>query len=413
MSEMMKVDRTTFDEVMVPNYAPGKIIPVRGSGSRFWDQNGDEYLDFGGGIAVNVLGHAHPELVHALTEQAKKIWHLSNVLTNEPALRLGKKLTDATFAERVFYANSGAEANEAALKLARRYAWDKAQAAGKENDKYEIIALYNSFHGRTLFTVSVGGQEKYTEGFRPVPEGIKHVPFNDLAALRAAISDKTCAVMMEPMQGEGGILPAEKAFIEGARALCDAHDALLIFDEIQTGMGRTGNLYAYMHYGVEPDILTTAKALGGGFPIGAMLTRAEIAKSLAVGTHGSTYGGNPLACAVAEKVIDIVNTPDLLGSVHKKGEMLKDALERINRNHGIFKDIRGLGLLIGAELVDAWQGRAKEFVAAALDQHLMILVAGPNVLRFAPALNISEEEIATGMERLEVAVQSLLNKENS
>lgn len=413
MSELLNVDRTTFDQVMVPNYAPGKIIPVRGSGSRFWDQEGDEYLDFGGGIAVNVLGHAHPELVHALTEQAKKIWHLSNVLTNEPALRLAKKLTDATFAERVFFANSGAEANEAALKLARRYAWDKAEKAGVRDEKFEIVAFYNSFHGRTLFTVSVGGQEKYTEGFRPTPEGIKHVPYNDLEALKAVVSSRTCAVIMEPILGEGGILPSDKAFMEGVRALCDEHDALLIFDEVQTGMGRTGKLFAYMHYGIEPDVLTSAKSLGGGFPVSAMLTRTDIAKALAVGTHGSTYGGNPLACAVAERVLDIVNTPETLNGVSRKGELMKEALSRINQKHRIFKEIRGMGLLIGAELVDSWQGRAKEFVAAALDQHLMILVAGPNVLRFAPALNISDEEIEVGMMRLESAIDTLLKNETS
>src|SRR3990167_7003053 len=260
------VQRADFDQVMVPNYAPAAFIPVRGAGSRVWDQSGRELIDFAGGIAVNVLGHAHPALVKALTEQANKIWHVSNVFTNEPALRLAHKLVDATFAERVFLANSGAEANDAAFKLARRYASD---VYGPE--KFEIIAATNSFHGRTLFTVTVGGQPKYSDGFGPKIEGISHIPYYDIDALKVAVSDKTCAVVLEPIQGEGGVLPAEQAYLEGARQLCNEHNALLIFDEVQTGMGRSGELFAYMHYGVTPDILSSAKSLGGGFPIGAML----------------------------------------------------------------------------------------------------------------------------------------------
>ncbi|MBO4967816.1 MAG: acetylornithine/succinyldiaminopimelate transaminase, partial [Pseudomonas sp.] len=297
--EQAPVQRADFDQVMVPNYAPAAFIPVRGAGSRVWDQAGRELIDFAGGIAVNVLGHAHPALVGALTEQANTLWHVSNVFTNEPALRLAKKLVDSTFAERVFFCNSGAEANEAAFKLARRVAHDRFGS-----EKYEIIAALNSFHGRTLFTVNVGGQSKYSDGFGPKITGITHVPFNDLDALKAAISDKTCAVVLEPIQGEGGVLPAEQAYLQGARELCDQHNALLVFDEVQTGMGRTGELFAYMHYGVTPDILTSAKSLGGGFPIAAMLTTEALAKHLVVGTHGTTYGGNPLACAVGNAVID-------------------------------------------------------------------------------------------------------------
>jgi acetylornithine/N-succinyldiaminopimelate aminotransferase len=285
---MDKVTRQTFNEVMVPNYQPAELIPVRGAGSRFWDQQDREYVDFAGGIAVNVLGHCHPQLVAALQAQSQKLWHLSNVMTNEPALRLAQKLCEATFAERVFFCNSGAEANEAALKLARRHAHTRPR-------KNEIISFLNAFHGRTLFTVSVGGQEKYTRGFEPLPGAITHLPFNDLAALESAISERTCAVILEPIQGEGGILPADPAFVRGARALCDRHGALLIFDEIQTGVGRTGTLYAYEGLGVTPDVLTTAKGIGGGFPLGAMLTTAAIAESLPFGSHGSTYGGYALA----------------------------------------------------------------------------------------------------------------------
>ncbi|MDE1168999.1 MAG: aspartate aminotransferase family protein [Pseudomonas sp.] len=400
--EHAQVQRADFDQVMVPNYAPAAFIPVRGEGSRVWDQAGRELVDFSGGIAVNTLGHAHPALVGALTEQANKLWHVSNVFTNEPALRLAHKLVDATFAERVFFCNSGAEANEAAFKLARRVAFDRFG-----EDKYEIIAATNSFHGRTLFTVSVGGQPKYSDGFGPKITGITHVPYNDLDALKAAVSDKTCAVVLEPIQGEGGVLPADQAYLEGARALCDQFNALLVFDEVQSGMGRSGELFAYMHYGVTPDILSSAKSLGGGFPIGAMLTTEALAKHLAVGTHGTTYGGNPLACAVAEAVIDVINTPQVLGGVKAKHERFKARLEQIGERYGVFTEVRGMGLLIGCVLSDAWKGKAKDFFNAAEKHDLMILQAGPDVVRFAPSLVVEDADIDEGLNRFEKAVASL------
>ena len=400
--EHAHVARADFDQVMVPNYAPAGFIPVRGAGSRVWDQSGRELLDFAGGIAVNVLGHCHPALVAALTEQANSMWHISNVFTNEPALRLAHKLVDATFADRVFFCNSGAEANEAAFKLARRVAFDKF---GEE--KCEIIAATNSFHGRTLFTVSVGGQPKYSDGFGPKIQGITHVPYNDLAALKAAISDKTCAVVLEPIQGEGGVLPAEQAYLEGARALCDAHNALLVFDEVQTGMGRSGELFAYMHYGVTPDILSSAKSLGGGFPIGAMLTTNELAKHLAVGTHGTTYGGNPLACAVGEAVIDIVNTPEVLAGVKAKSARFKAKLEQIGQQYGVFSEVRGLGLLLGCVLSEAWKGKAKAVLDAAAVEGLLVLQASPDVVRFAPSLVVEDSDIDEGLARFERAVAKL------
>ncbi|MEH6823651.1 MAG: aspartate aminotransferase family protein [Motiliproteus sp.] len=397
------VTRSTFDQVMVPNYAPQAIIPVRGKGSRVWDQQGNEYIDFAGGIAVNALGHCHPRLVETLKQQADQLWHLSNVYTNEPALRLARQLTEKTFADRVFFCNSGAEANEAAFKLARKYGFDNF---GPE--KNEIISFTQSFHGRTLFTVTVGGQPKYREGFEPVPGGITHVPFNDLDALKAAISDRTCAVVMEPIQGEGGIIAADPAFARGVRELCDQHNALLVFDEIQTGVGRTGDLYAYMGLGVIPDVLTSAKALGGGFPIGAMLATAKAAESLGFGTHGSTYGGNPLACAVAETVLDIIDTPEVLQGVAQRRALFVAELEKINEKHGIFTEIRGPGLLIGAELVEAWHGQGGKFLAAAHEEGLMLLVAGPQVLRMTPSLIITEAEIRDGMQRLESAVAKVI-----
>ncbi|MDX1368583.1 aspartate aminotransferase family protein [Pseudomonas sp.] len=396
------VQRADFDQVMVPNYAPAGFIPVRGAGSRVWDQSGRELIDFTGGIAVNALGHCHPALVAALTEQANTLWHISNVFTNEPALRLAHKLIDATFAERVFFCNSGAEANEAAFKLARRVAFDRFG-----EDKYEIIAATNSFHGRTLFTVSVGGQPKYSDGFGPKIQGISHVPYNDIEALRAAVSAKTCAVVLEPIQGEGGVLPADLAYLQAARELCDQHDALLIFDEVQTGMGRSGSLFAYQHYGVIPDILSSAKSLGGGFPIGAMLTSEALAKHLVVGTHGTTYGGNPLACAVAEAVIDVINTPQVLAGVKAKQQRFKTTLERFGEQYGVFSQVRGLGLLIGAVLSDAWKGKAKAILDAAAAQGVMVLQAGPDVVRFAPSLVVEEVDIDEGLARFERALVQL------
>ncbi|MBK8755301.1 MAG: aspartate aminotransferase family protein [Candidatus Competibacteraceae bacterium] len=401
----LSVTRQLFDDVMVPNYAPAAIIPVRGEGSRLWDQDGRDYIDFAGGIAVTGLGHAHPRLVAALNEQAKKLWHVSNVLTNEPALNLARRLCELTFAERVFFANSGAEANEAALKLARKYSADHFGS-----DKREIIAFTPSFHGRTLFTVTVGGQPKYTEGFEPLPQGITHVPFNDLAAFAAAISERTCAVILEPVLGESGVISATPEFLQGVRELCDRHRALLIFDEVQCGNGRSGHLYAYMAYGVTPDILTTAKGLGGGFPISAMLTTAAIARSLSVGSHGTTYGGNPLGCAVAGAVLDIISDPELLAGVRHKHAVFMAGLHRINQRFGVFRELRGKGLLLGCELTEAWHGRSRDFIKAALDQRLLVLVAGPDVIRLAPSLIIPDDVIEDGLQRFEQAIAYLVSQ---
>lgn len=396
------INRKRYDEVMVPNYAPSQIIPVRGSGSRLWDQANKEYIDFAGGIAVNALGHCHPELVKTLQEQGQKLWHLSNIWTNEPAIHLADQLTQATFAEQVYFANSGAEANEAALKLARKFAKDHFDA-----DKTEIIAFNNSFHGRTLFTVTAGGQPKYVEGFEPLPGEITHLPFNDLAALEYHISHHTCAVIVEPIQGEGGIIAAEPLFLEGVRALCTKHNALLIFDEIQTGMGRTGSLFAYQNYGVIPDILTSAKALGGGFPIGAMLTTKAIAESFTVGTHGSTFGGNPLACALASKAVELINDPTLLAGVKQRQRMFLSGLTQLNKKIGLFKDIRVEGLLIGCELKVSWQGKARELLKLAEEQGVMVLIAGPNVLRLAPSLIIPYPDMNKGLQHLAQAMLAL------
>ncbi|MBK1873845.1 MULTISPECIES: aspartate aminotransferase family protein [Marinobacter] len=397
------VSRELFDEVMVPNYAPGSIIPVRGEGSRIWDQDGREFIDLQGGIAVSCLGHSHPGLIGALMEQAEKIWHLSNVMTNEPALRLAKTLCDLTFAERVFFANSGGEANEAAFKLARRYGWEHT---GPE--KHEIISFKNAFHGRTLFTVSVGGQAKYLEGFEPAPGGIHHADFNDLESVKKLISKaKTCAVVVEPIQGESGVVPADPEFLEGLRKLCDDNNALLIFDEVQSGVGRTGHLYAYQMYGVVPDILTSAKGLGGGFPVAAMLTTAKVAASLGIGTHGSTYGGNALACAVAQKVLDTVSQPEILKGVKARADHLRKGMMDIGKRYDVFSEVRGEGLLLGCVLTEKWKGKAKEFLNAGLDEGVMVLIAGADVIRLAPSLIIPDTDIDEALERFEAAVKRL------
>ncbi len=388
---------------LTPNFSFAPVIPARGLGSRVWDTEGREYLDLAGGIAVNALGHCHPDLVQALSEQSGKLWHISNIYTTEAAQNLAEKLVEHTFADKVFFCNSGAEANEAALKLARKYARDH-YGAGKN----EIIACVNAFHGRTLFTVSVGGQPKYSEDFAPLPQGITHIPFNDTAALEAAVSDKTCAVIIEPVQGESGVLPAETDFLRAARRLCDQYGAVLIFDEVQTGMGRTGKLFAYQQGDVIPDILTSAKALGSGFPIGAMLTSDKFAPSFGPGTHGSTFGGNPLACAVAAKAFDIINCAATLENAVRQGEKLKAALGKVGEETGVFHTVRGQGLLIGCVLAEPYRGRAGEISAAALTQGLMILVAGPNVLRLAPSLLIDDAEVAEGVGKLRAALDAWL-----
>lgn len=403
MQHSKEISRQDFDDYFIPMFSPAPFIPVRGEGSRLWDQQGKEYIDFAGGIAVNALGHAHPALCQVLTEQAASLWHIGNGYTNEPVIRLARQLVASTFADKVFFCNSGAEANEAALKLARKQAHDRFGA-----DKCEIVAFNNAFHGRTLFTVSAGGQPKYSKDFAPLPGGIRHVPYNDLAAAREVIGERTCAVIVEPIQGEGGVLPADPAFLQGLRELCDQHDALLIFDEVQTGVGRTGSLYAYMHYGVTPDLLTTAKALGGGFPIGALLTTDRFAPALALGSHGTTYGGNPLACAVAERCYSLINTPEVLQGVAERHRWFCDGLAQLNARYAVFSQIRGQGLLIGCELAPAYAGKAKQLTNLAAEAGLLALIAGPNVVRFAPSLIIPEADVTEGLARLAEAVSRLV-----
>ena len=402
----MPVTRALFDEVMVPCFAPAPFIPVRGEGSRVWDQHGRMYIDFAGGVAVTALGHCHPAMVRALEEQARTLWHVSNWFTNEPALRLARRLTDATFAERVFFCNSGAEANEAALKLARRYAIDRS---GPQRTR--VVSTLNAFHGRTLFTVTAGGQAKYATGFGPNPAGFTHLRYNDVVALEAefaAHGTEICAVILEPMQGEGGMIPGTPEYLQAARRLCTESGALLILDEIQSGMGRTGALFSYMQKGIVPDILTSAKGLGGGFPIGAMLTTTEIADAFSVGVHGTTYGGNPLACAVAGAVFDVINTTEVLDGVRARHALFIEGLRAINARRRVFRDLRGEGVWLGCELDEPFRGNAADVMRAAGDDGLLVLMAGPDVVRLAPSLLISLDEILEGLARLETAINRAL-----
>jgi acetylornithine/N-succinyldiaminopimelate aminotransferase len=388
--------RDLYEQVMLPNYAPADFIPEKASGSSVWDKNNKKFIDFGGGIAVNSLGHSHPKLVSALNEQSKKIWHLSNYISNEPAINLAKQLTDLTFADKVYFSNSGSEANEAAIKMARRYHHEKG------NGRDEIIAFNNSFHGRSLLNISLGASDNHRKGFGPFPSGIRHATYNDLSSVKELISAKTAAIIIEPVQGEAGVVPAKQEFLLGVRDLCTQNGVLLIMDEVQSGVGRMGHLFGYMAFGIEPDILTSAKGLGGGIPIGATLTKNDIASSMSVGSHGSTFGGNPMACAVADKVIEIVSNPNFLQEVKEKETLLVNKLEGVSKKHQAFREIRSSGLWIGCELNN--NGEVNELLDRCYESGLIAVSAGTSTLRFAPALNISEDEISEGIERLEDAL---------
>jgi acetylornithine/N-succinyldiaminopimelate aminotransferase len=394
-----------MNNYLTPNFNFSPMLPDHAQDSRVWDKNGQEYIDLAGGIAVNALGHCHPVLIEALTAQAHKLWHISNIYTTQPAQDLAQRLVKHTFAEQVFFCNSGAEANEAAFKLARKYARDHFAGA----DKHEIIACINGFHGRTLFTVSVGGQSKYSDDFAPLPGGIRHIPFNDVAAIEAAISDKTCAVVIEPIQGESGVLPASAEFLQAARSACDRHQALLIFDEVQTGMGRTGKLFAHQYYDVQPDIVSSAKALGCGIPIGAMLTTAKVGSSFTPGSHGSTFGGNPLACAVGCAAFDIINTPETMRNVIQQGEKLQAGLRVLAAATGVFSQVRGQGLLLGCVMSEGYAGRAAQLMQLALQHGLLVLIAGNNVLRLAPSLLLTDTDLQAGLQRLKAAITAFVH----
>jgi len=375
------------------------VALVRGEGSRVWDSNGKEYLDFTGGIAVTALGHSHPKVVGTLREQAATLVHVSNYFHIPQQAQLAQLLCEHSFADRVFFSNSGAEANETAIKLARKWAKEHGSS-----DRGDIISMRGGFHGRTLATVTATAQEKYHHGFEPLPGGFKYVAFNDLKALERAIDSRTAAVLVEPIQGEGGVIVPDEGYLPGLRKLCDEAGVLLILDEIQTGMGRTGKLWAYEHSGVAPDIMTVAKALANGVPIGATLATEDVARVFTPGTHGSTFGGNPLATAVGVTVFSTLIEDRLAERAGRMGKLLLETLEAIRAKHpNAVKEIRGRGLLAGLDLVPP----VGDAVAACRERGLLVLTAGDNTLRLAPALVVSEKEIAEACGIIDVALKAV------
>ncbi|MGB4858793.1 MAG: aspartate aminotransferase family protein [Dokdonella sp.] len=391
-------------DFLVSIYRQRERILDHGKGSRVWDSEGREYVDFAAGIAVSALGHGDPDILAALHEQAGKLWHTSNAFYSEPPLRLAEELVAASgFAKRVFFCNSGSEAIEATIKLVRRW----ADAQGRPPERRVIMTFAGSFHGRTLAAVTATAQPRYQQGFEPLPGGFRHRAFNDLDALDAAFDGSVAAVIVEPIQGEGGVVPAAEGFLEALRERCDRHGALLVFDEIQCGVGRTGKLWAHQWDDVKPDVMTVAKGLGCGFPIGAMLVGKRAADTLQYGSHGSTFGGNPLAAAVARVALRKLSSPELLTHVSSQGLHLQLGLERIGNSLDVFSEVRGRGLMLGAALAPAYAGRASDALDFAADEGLLLLQAGPDVLRFVPALNIPADDIDDGMDRLETALKRL------
>lgn len=391
----------------LPVYRPREVILERGEGARVWDRDGRDYVDFGAGIAVNALGHCDPDLVAALTQQAGKLWHASNVFYTEPPLRLAEELVRASgFAERVFLCNSGAEANEAAIKLVRKW----AAANGRPPERRVIVTFRGSFHGRTLATVTATAQPKYQEGYEPLPAGFRYVAFNDAAALADAFAPgDVAAVLIEPIQGEGGVLPAAPGFLRAVRELCDRHDALLALDEIQCGMGRTGSLFAHIQDGITPDIVTLAKALGCGFPIGAMLAGPKVAEIMQFGAHGTTFGGNPMGAAVARVALRKLASAEVLANVARQAQALRDGLAALDAELKLFEQVRGRGLMLGAVLAAAYKGCAGEMLDHAAANGLLLLQAGPDVLRLVPPLTITDAETTEGLRRLAQALRSFLD----
>jgi predicted acetylornithine/succinylornithine family transaminase len=379
-----------------PNYgARTPICLVRGDGMRVWDSDGREYLDFTAGIAVTSLGHCHPRITGAIREAAATLLHVSNIFHAAPQIHLARLLCEHSFADRVFFANSGAEANEAALKIARKYGRERGAS-----DRYEVITARNAFHGRTLATVTATGQEKYQHGFEPLMPGFKHVPYNDLRAMERAIDNRTAAVLVEPIQGEGGVHVPDDGYLPGLRKLCDEAGVLLMLDEIQTGMGRTGRLWGYEHSGIEPDVMTIAKALGNGIPIGAMLCREEVAAVLGPGTHGSTFGGTPFACSVALATLGTMLDLDLPARAARMGKELVDGLAALQARRPLIAALRGRGLLIGIELTVP----AAPVVDACREAGLLVLTAGDRVVRLAPALIVESTDCARALEILDGAL---------
>jgi acetylornithine/N-succinyldiaminopimelate aminotransferase len=385
----------------MPTYARAPFEFERGEGSWLVATDGSRFLDFGAGIAVNALGHAHPKLVAALEAQARRVWHLSNLYEIPEQKRLAERLVDVTFADTVFFTNSGAEAMECCIKAARKYWHTKGQP-----QRNRIVTFQDAFHGRTLATISAAGQEKLVKGFGPLLEGFDIVAFGDIEAVKAAIGPQTAAILIEPIQGEGGIRPAPHPFMRELRALCDEHGLLLILDEIQCGMGRTGTLFYHEQAGITPDLMGVAKGIGGGFPLGACLATEEAAAGMVAGTHGSTYGGNPLACAVGNAVVEEIATPEFLDEVKRKAGLLRQRLaELADANPDIIAEIRGEGLMLGLRLQEGVVNG--DFVAKGRENGLLTVPAGANVVRILPPLNIADQDLAEGVARLDATCQAM------
>jgi acetylornithine/N-succinyldiaminopimelate aminotransferase len=396
------VTRKQFDDYMMPVYNPAHFIPVKAKGSIVWDSKNKKYIDFAAGIAVTNLGHCYPPLLKALHDQSKKMWHLSNALTNAPALNLAKMLCKHTFADKVFFANSGAEAMEGAVKTARKYATLKY---GK--NKTEIVAFSDAFHGRTMMTIALNGSERMTAGFGPMPAGIKHHEYNEIDGLEKLINKNTAAVVLELVQGEAGIIKAKKGFLAKIKKLCKQNNVLIIVDEVQSGVGRTGTLFAYEQFNIKPDILTCAKGLGNGFPIGAILAKEDVAQSMQVGSHGTTYGGNPLACSVALEVINTVSKKRLLSNVLKKEQLFIKKLDAINKKLNCFERINTAGLWIGCKLKVTDTINLDTVLQQCYKNGLMVLKANNNTIRIAPSLIIEDKLINSGLDILEKSIAQL------
>ena len=394
--------RKQFDDYMMPVYNPANFIPSKAKGSIVWDDKKKKYIDFASGIAVTSLGHCYPPLVKVLNEQSKKIWHLSNAMTNAPALDLAKKLCKLTFADKVFFANSGAEAMEAAVKTARKYA---NTHYGKH--KNEIVAFADAFHGRTMMTIALNGSERMTAGFGPMPSGIKHHPYNEIKGLEKVITKKTAAVVLELVQGEAGIIKAKKNFLAKVKKLCKEKNVLIILDEVQSGVGRTGTLFAYEQFNIKPDIVTTAKGLGNGFPIGAILTKDHIAESMQVGAHGTTFGGNPLACSVALEVINSMSKKTVLKNVLRKEKLFIKKLKEINKKLDCFERINTAGLWIGCKLKITETINLDTVLQQCYKNGLMVLKANNNTIRIAPSLIIEDKLIKDGLNIMEKSIAQL------
>ncbi len=388
--ELIKLE----SEVIGQTFNRFTAVVDKAQGSRIWDLNGKEYLDFFGGLAVCLIGHCHPRVVEAVKAQASKVMHTSNLFYLEPQIKLAKKLLDLSFPGKVFYTNSGAEANETAIKLTRKYA--------KKNlspNHYEIITMNNSFHGRTLATLTATGQHKFHQGLEPLMLGFKYAPFNDLGALEKLINERTCAVMVEPIQGEGGVRMAGPEYFKGLRALCDKNKMLLIFDEVQTGLGRTGKMFAYQHFGVTPDIMTLAKGLGGGLPLGACVAGEHVVSAFGLGDHGTTMGGNPVACAAGLATLEVIQEENILSHVEKMGQYLLDQLEELRKRVTHITEIRGKGLIVGVDV----EAEAKAIVRHCFEAGLVLNASADRTLRFLPPLTCNEAEINQAIQVLEKA----------